>query len=203
MLYTIITNPWVMMIVCSALVFCEMFVAKKWFISFTEKIKNEKVRRGANIFLGVCTCMVLAVAQMYALCDMFEMEVYYTLAFAAALIASFIYLVIEKIFTESEVNALGKAFCDFVSHSDLFDGELSNEGVVAVARKLLNITNEIDKKAATKQEAAVEEVVKKLNEFLNDGKITDEERKEAEEMTKGMNLDGNSTYEKYKALLNK
>lgn len=205
MLYTILTNPWVMMVICALLVFAEMFVAKNWFTKFTKKIKNEKTRRGLNIVLGLLTCVVLAYAQMYALLDVFKLTFTLHFAIASAGIASFIYLVIEKIFDESEVNALGKAFCDFVSHSDLFEGELTTDGVVAVARKLLNITTEIDKKEATKQEKAVDEVVKKLNEFLNDGKITKEESEEAEKIIKsaGINLSGNTTYEKYKALLNK
>lgn len=205
MLYTILTNPWVMMVVCSLLVFAEMFVAKRWFTNFTQKIKNEKARRSANLLCGMLTCVVLAYAQMYALVDVFKLTFTLHFALASAGIASFIYLAIEKIFEESEVNALGKAFCDFVSHSDIFDGELTTEGVVAVARKLLNITTEIDKKEASKQEKAVDEVVKKLNEFLNDGKITEDESKEAEKIIKsaGVNLSGHSTYEKYKALLNK
>ena len=205
MLYNILTNPWVMMVVCAALVFAEMFVVKKWFTNFTNKIKKEKKRRFVNILFGVFTCVVLGYAQMYAARDAFGLTFTIHYAIASAGIASFVYLAIEKIFTESEVNALGKAFCDFVSHSDMFDGELSTEGVIAVARKLFNITNEIDKKEATKEEEAVDKVVKKLNEFLNDGKITSEEKAEADKLIKesGVNLENNSTYEHYKALLSK
>lgn len=205
MLYEFIANPWVMMVICAAIVFGEMFVAKKWFTSFTVRIRNEKARRGVNVLLGLCTCVVLAYAQMHALLDVFALTFTVHYAVASAGIASFVYLAVEKIFTESEVNALGKAFCDFVSHSDIFDGELTTEGVVAVARKLLNITTEIDKKEAAKEEKAVDEVVKKLNEFLTDGKITDAEKAEAERLIKasGTKLAGNSTYERYKALLDK
>lgn len=205
MLYAFLKNPWVMMVICSAIVFAEMFVVKKWFTGFTGKIKKEKVRRSLNVFFGVITCIALGYAQMYAIKDALKLTFTTHYALASGALASFIYLALEKIFTESEVNALGKAFCDFVSHSDLFDGELSTDGVVAVARKLLNITYEIDKEEATKEEEAVNKVVTKLNEFLNDGRITKEEKAEADKLIKesGVALENNSTYEKYKALLGK
>ena len=158
-----------------------------------------------NVLLGVITCVALASAQMYALCDVFNTVYRWSFVIAAALSATGLYLIIEKIFGESNLVALGKAFCNFVSHSDIFDGELTADGAVAVARKLFNITTEIDKKEIAKEEKAVDEVVKKLNEFLNDGKITDEEKAEAEKLIANCKkgIENNSTYEKYKALLNK
>lgn len=205
MLYTFFTNVWVIMILCAALVFCEMFVAKKWFTSFTAKIDSEKARRGANVALGIFTCLVLAYLQMYALCDVLKVSVYVPHIYAAAGLASLVYLAIEKVFTESEVNALGKAFYDVVSHSDIFEGELTTKGAVEIAKKLFNITNEIDEKEASKQEKAVEKVVKKLSEFLDDGVVTAEEKAEAEKLIResGVSLEGNSVYEHYNELLNK
>lgn len=205
MLLNILTNRWVLMAVCLVLVFGEMFIAKKWFTSFTVKIKNAKMKRGVNAILGLITCFVLAAAQMYALCDVLGAVFYWRFVLAAAIGANFLYVVLEKIFGESEVNALGKAFCEFISHSDMFDGNITTDGVVAVAEKLLNITTEIDKKVAIKEAAAIDEVVKRLDGFLADGKVTEEEKKEAEKIIadSGVNFNGNSTYEKYKALLNK
>lgn len=205
MLYSFLTNKWVIMVLCAVLVFFEMFVAKKWFTSFTVKIKKVKAKRAANVALGLVTCVVLAMAQMYALCDVLKTQVYIPHIFAAAGIATLVYLCIEKIFTESEVNAMGKAFRDFVSHSKLFDGELSPEGVMAVAGKLLNITDKIDTEETAKESKAIEEVCAKLNEFLYDGKITADEKAEAEKLIKesGANLEGNSTYEHYKNVLGK
>ena len=203
MLYNFFTNRWVIMVLCAALVFCEMFVAKAWFTSFTQKIKNEKARRGANVAFGFLTCVVLSILQMYALCDVLKATVYMPHAYAAAGIATLVYLVIEKIFTESEVNALGKAFRNYVSHSDAFDGELSPEGVVTVARKLLNIADKIDQKEAEKERKTVDEICAKLDKIMEDGIVTKEEQAEADKLIDGVDLEGNSAYERYKNVLGK
>lgn len=203
MLLEIITNRWVMMVICGLLVFAEMFVAKKWFTSFTVKIKDETARRGVNVLLGMITCFALASAQMYALCDVFKTVYNWAFVIASALGATGLYLIIEKIFGESKLVALGKVFREFISHSDLFDGELTIDGVVAVAKKLHNITIAIDKKEAEKETKAVEGVVERMSQFLVDGKITAEEKAEAEELIKsaGEDFKKTSTYEKYKAML--
>lgn len=205
MLLEILTNRWVMMVVCMLLVFGEMFIAKKWYISFTKKIPNNKVKRALNVVFGLATCFALAAAQMYALCDVLGGVFLWHFVLAAALGATGLYLILEKIFGESEVNELGRAFCEFISHSDMFDGDLTTDGVVTVAKKLLNITNAIDEKVASKEKKAIDEVVKRLDSFLADGKVTEEEKAEAEKMIaeSGYNFTGNSTYERYKALLNK
>lgn len=205
MLLAILTNRWVLMVVCAALVFGEMFLVKKWYTSFTKKITNVKFKRAVNVILGLTTCFVLAMAQMYALCDVLGAVFYWKFVIAATLGATLLYLILEKIFGESEVNALGRAFSEFISHSDMFDGNITTSGMVAVAEKLLDITQGIDEKVAKKEKKAIDEVVKRLDGFLEDGKVTKEEQAEVEKIIKetGVNLDGNSTYEKYKSLLNK
>ena len=205
MLLTILTNRWVLMVVCTLLTFGEMFVAKNWFVKRTSKITNAKVKRGVNIVLGTLTCFVLAAAQMYALCDVLGADFAWKYVLASTVLATWIYYMLEKVFGESEVNALGKAFSEFISHSDMFDGNLTTDGVTAVAEKLLGITNKIDNEVASKQAKAVDAVVERLSGFLNDGVITDAERAEADKIIaeSGVNLNGNSTYEKYRALLNK
>lgn len=204
MLYQFITNKWVIMVICAILVFIEMFVAKKWFTSFTVKIKNAKAKRTINVVLGVATCVALSVLQMVALCDVLKVDVYMPHAYAAALLATCLYLSLEKIL-KSEVEALGEAFQNYVSHSDAFDGELSSGGVMEVARGLFNITNKIDEKEAEKESKTVAEICHKLDKILEDGIVTDAEKAEADKLIaeSGADLEGNSTYEKYKAVLNK
>ena len=204
MLLTILTNRWVLMVVCALATFGLMFPVKNWF-NFTRKIKNVKAKRGVNVVLGIATCVALSAILMYMLCDVLGAVFYWKFVIAAALGATGFYLVLEKVFGESEVNELGKAFYEFISHSDLFDGKLSTDGIIAVAKKLFGITNKIDNKEAEKETKAVDAVVERLSGFLSDGVITDEEKVQADKLIKdsGANLDGNSTYEKYKALLNK
>lgn len=204
MLLAILTNRWVLTVVCALLVFGEMFLVKKWFTSFTSKIKNVKVKSGINVILGLITCFALSAAQMYALCDVLGAVFAWKWVMAATLGATLVYLILEKIFGNAVVNELGKVFANYISHSDMFDGKITEKGVVAVAEKLLNKVNKIDTAIAAKEAKAIDEVVKRLDGFLEDGKITEEEKVEATELIHNNNIDvNNSTYEKYRALLNK
>jgi hypothetical protein len=204
MLLSIIKNPWVLMAICTLVVFFEMFLVKKWYISITKKIKNAKVRTALNVVLVLGTFFALSMCQMFALCDVLGAAYSWVSVIAATLGATLIYLVLEKIFGNAEINALGTAFCEFISHSDMFDGKITKDGVIAVAEKLLSITNKIDNAAATKEAKAINEVVKRLDGFLADGKVTEEERAEAQELIGDNGIDVNSsTYERFKALLNK
>ena len=204
MLLEFFKNPWVLMVLCMVGTFGEMFFAKKWFTSFTSKIKNVKAKRGLNVVLGMATCVALSAVQMYTLCDLLGSVYLWTRVIAAAAGATGVYLILEKVFGESEVNELGKAFHDVVSHSELFDGDLSTAGATEIAKKLFAITTEIDKKVAEKETKAIDEVVKKLDSFLMDGVVTEEEKREAQRLVSanGVALE-ESAYEKYKALLSK
>ena len=204
MLLSIITNRWVLMLICTIIVFGEMFLVKKWYITATKNVKNAKARTALNIFCGLASCFLLASLQMFALCDVLGAEFSWVSVIAATLGATLLYLVLEKIFGNAEINALGTAFCEFISHSDMFDGKITTEGVIKVAEKLLNITNKIDTAVATKEAKAIDEVIKRLDGFLADGKVTEEEKAAAEELIEKNGIDVNSsTYERFKALLNK
>lgn len=204
MIYSFISNPFILSLVCMVIVFFEMFFAKRWFIPFTKNIVSAKARRGANMILGMLTTAALSFAQYFALCDMLKVTFAIRWVFVAALGSTLIYLILEKIFTDSELKELGEAFRDLVSHSDLFDGDLTKDGIIAVAQKIFDITSDIDAEAASKEYEAIDAVVKKLDEFIKDGNITEAEKKQASEYVKkyGSALTSTSTYEKYKALLN-
>lgn len=205
MLLNLLKTDWILALVCAACVFTEMFLVKKWFTSFTQNIKDARARRGANVILGIFTCFVLSAAQLFGFCDVLGVAYSWVWVIVSTGVATFIYWGIEKVFGDAYVNELGKTFSNFISHSELFDGKITKEGVISVANQLLAITNKVDVAEATKEAKAIDEVVKRLDGFLADGKITDAERAETERIIKasGVNLNGNSTYEKYKALINK
>lgn len=201
MLYEFIKLPLVMMFVCAFLVFAEMFLVKKWYTTFTKKIDSVKGRRGANLLLGVFTCLILALSQMAALCDVFGIAWLWQYAIASAFIATFLYIALEKVFGESEVNAIGKIFCDVISHSTQFDGDITHSGMVDVAHKMSAIINGIDARKAEKETTAIDDVVSKLDSFLADGNITDDEKAQAKKLVAEAGIDDTSLLAKYRELL--
>lgn len=201
MLYEFIKLPLVMMFVCALLVFAEMFLAKKWYTTFTKKIDSVKCRRGANLLLGIFTCLVLALSQMAALCDVFAIEWLWSYAIASAFIATGLYIALEKVFGESEVNAIGKIFCDVISHSTQFDGDITHSGMVDVAHKMSALVNGIDSKRVQKETDAVDNVVAKLDAFLADGNITADEKAEAKKIVAEAGINDTSLLTKYRELL--
>lgn len=205
MLVKLLSNTWVIMIICAVIVFGEMFFVKKWFTAFTKRISNVKVRKGVNCLLGVITAIGISFLQMWAICDVLGVKLVWYIAIASAMIATLIYLFIEKIWGDAVATEVGEAFCEVLNRSGDFNGDLSAKGMVALAKKLLGITTELDKKINEKEEVAIDKVVDKINEYMIDGVITDEERKAIDELMKGKedSFNGNSVYEKYKALLNK
>lgn len=204
MLLNIFTNRWVLMVVCALLTFGLMFPVKKWFTSWTGKIANVKAKTAVNVVLGLITCFVLAATLMWALCDVFGAVFYWRFVIASTLGATLIYLILEKIFGNAVVNKLGKDFANFISHSDMFDGKITDAGAIAVAEKLFERVNKIDKAVAEKEGKAIDEVVKRLDGFLSDGKVTDEEKAVATELINKHGIDvSSSTYEKYRELLGK
>lgn len=203
MIRTLIATPIALAIVVMLLVFGEMFVAKKAYVKFTQKIVNPTVRRAVNMAAGVAMCFALAWAQIAGVCDFWDLPFHVWTVVVAALGATGLYIIIEKIFGEAKVNELGKTMVNVLSHSDMFDGELTAEGVGKFTKKLLNVAETIDKEVASKQDVAVEKAVDVLEGFLKDGKITAEEKAQADVLLKDVNLEGNDTYKKYQALLNK
>ena len=200
----ILRNPYVLTLVCGLIVFFEMFFAKKWFISFTKKIANEKVRKGLNVIFGIATSFALSLTQLYALSDVIGAVFAIKWAVVAGLAATGLYLIIEKVFTTSEVEAIGKVFCDVISRSGLFDGDLSAKGMVDVAKKLLAIVQTVDARVAAKETEAIDKVVEKLDSFLADGTITEEEKKEAQNIVAEAGIElSDSLLAKYKNLLGK
>ena len=201
MIYEFIKQPLVMMFVCALLVFAEMFLAKKWFTTFTKKIDSVKGRRGANLVLGIITCLVLALSQMAALCDVFGIAWLWGYAIASAFIATFIYIALEKVFGESEVNEIGKIFCNVISHSTKFDGNITHSGMVDVAHKMSAVINGIDEKTAHKQTTAIDDVVARLDAFLADGVVTEAEKAEAKKIVADYGVGDNTLLSKYRELL--
>lgn len=204
MIINFISNTWVLAAITMVCVFFEMFFAKKWFVKFTANMKSAKARRGFNVILGVLTCVVLSAAQLFAFCDVLTVQFEWAGVFAAALGSTLIYLMLEKVFTDSELKELGEAFRDLVSHSDMFDGDLSKDGIISVAQRIFEITSAIDDEVASKETKTIDAVVEKLNEFIKDGNITEAEKAQAAAYVKkyGAALTNTSTYDKYRQLLN-
>lgn len=201
MLFEIIKQPLVMMAVCALLVFGEMFIAKKWFTSFTKNIQSAKARRGANLGLGIVTSVGLALSQMAALCDVFGIAWLWHFAIASGFIATFIYIALEKVFGESEVNEIGKIFCNIISHSDQFDGNITHKGMVDVAHKMFAVVNKKDETAKAKETKVIDSVVAKLDAFLSDGTVTDEEKAEAKKLVEDAGIADSTLLAKYRELL--
>ena len=201
MIYEFIKQPLVMMFVCGFLVFAEMFLVKKWYTTLTKKIDSVKGRRGANLILGIFSCLVLALSQMAALCDVFGIAWLWQHAIASAFIATFLYIALEKVFGESEVNEIGKIFCEVISHSSKFDGNITHSGMVDVAHKMSAVINNLDQQIAQKQTTAIDDVVARLDEFLADGKITAAEKAEAKKLVATAGIYDTTLLAKYKELL--
>jgi hypothetical protein len=201
MILAFIKQPLVMMSICALLTFGEMFLAKKWFTSFTKKIDNAKARRGVNLILGIATCLALSLSQMAAICDVFHMAWLWHFAIASAFIATFLYIALEKVFGESEVNEIGKIFCEVISHSTQFDGNITHKGMVDVAHKMFAVVRNIDNAVAEKETKAIDEVVKRLDGFLADGVVTEAEKVEARNLVVSAGICDTTLLAKYSALL--
>lgn len=205
MLFEFIKQPLVMMFLCAFLVFAELCAAKKlapkvWFTNITKNIKSPEVRRGTNLILGIVVSTVLSLTEMAMLCDVFAISWLWHFSIASAFIANFIYMVIEKIFGESKANELGKIFCEVVSHSAEFDGEITENGKRDLAKKIADSIKNIDKAVAAKETKAIDNVIARLDGFLSDGKVTDAEKAEARKIVGEAQIE-NSLLEKYSALL--
>lgn len=196
-----VSNPYVFTAIVLLGVFFEMFAAKKLYIGFTDKIKNEKARRGLNVFFGLVVCTVLAYSQMYVITNILGTVFAPKHVFAAAFGATCLYLILEKVFSDSEMTAIGKVFCDIISRSDLFDGEITAAGVHSTVTNLLSIVQSKDAEKAAKEQAAVDEVAARLDAFLADGKVTAAEKEEAKQLVESAGTLSGSTRAKYEALL--
>lgn len=197
-----VKNPYVFTAIVLLGVFFEMFAAKKLYIGFTSKIKNEKARRGLNVFFGLVVCTMLAYGQMYVVTNIIGAPFAVKHVLAAAFGATGLYLVLEKVFTDSEMTAIGKVFCDIISRSDLFDGEITPDGVAGTLTNMLAIVQNKDAEKAAQEKKAVDEVAARLDAFLADGKVTAAEKEAAKKLVadSGVALNG-STRAKYEALL--
>lgn len=195
-------NPYVFTALVLLGVFFEMFAAKKLYIGFTSKIKNEKARRGLNIFFGLVVCTILSYGQMYVFTNIIGATFAVKHVFASALGATGLYLVLEKVFTDSEMTAIGKLFCDILGRSDLFDGTLTANGVKDTINNFASIIKAQEDAKAAQEKKAVDEVAARLDAFLADGKVTAAEKEEARKLVEkaGASLSG-STRAKYEALL--
>ena len=205
-LLSIITNRWFLTALCTLAVFGEMFAVKKLYIHKTANIKDAKVKAAVNIVVGIIACFVLSSAHMWVFSQTLPGVTFaWRWAIASTFGATLLYLLLEKVFGNAVVNKLGNIFADYISHSKLFDGKMTEKGVVAVGEMLLERINKVDKAEADKENKAIAEVLKRFDGFLEDGEVTAEEKAVAADLIKTHNIDvTDSTFEqKYKALLNK
>lgn len=198
-----LTNPLVLAIVSMVLTFGFMFIAKKWYTCFTKKVENPVARRGANMFFGIITSFVLSWIFVKVICDFIAVATTGWAIVVSAFGATGIYLVLEKVFGESDVNELGNAITEVLSKSNMFEGDLTKQGATRFVKGLLSMVTEVEAEKAIKEKDVVDSAVEKFKVFLADGKITDDEKAEADKLLKNVNLEGNETYCKYKELLNK
>lgn len=198
-----IATPLVLAVIVMLITFGAMFGAKKWFLHFTKKIANPTVRRGVNVALGLATCFVISATLLLAFVDWFKLTFVWWTVVVSALGATGMYLILEKVFGEAKVNEAGNAVMEAISHSALFDGKLTADGLAKFTKGLFTVTNGIDKAVAEKENVAVDKALTAIEGFLADGKITAEEQAQIEKMRKSVNLEGTETYNKYLALLNK
>lgn len=206
MLYELIKQPLVLMFVCAFLVFAELCIAKKaapkiWFTNLTKNIPSPEVRRGVNFVIGVVISVGLALGEMAMICDVLGMAWLWHFAIASGFIATFVYIVIEKIWGESKANELGKIFCEVISHSSEFDGNITEAGKRELAKKIANSIKTLDKAIADKETHAIDNVVAKLDEFMADGNVTEAERAEAKKLVANAGIKDTSLLAKYRELL--
>jgi cytochrome c556 len=198
MLFELIKQPLVMMFVCAIGVFGIMYGAKHSFLWLTKKIKTERYRKVANMVLGVATCLEVAFGLMWVLCDACGIAYLWQFAIGSAFIANYVYIVLEKYFG-ADVEAIGKIVKDIFTHSDLFDGTITAQGVAHFVEKTTNMLKQSDEKVASKETKAIDEVVAKFDAFLADGKVTEEEKAEAKALAHG--IDDATLLAKYSNLL--
>ena len=199
MLYEFIKQPLVMMFVCALGVFGLMFVVKHSFLWATNKIKSEKARKIANMALGVASCLELAFSLMWVLCDAFGVTYFWQFAIGSAFIANYAYIVLEK-YLGADVEAIGKIVRDIFTRSDLFDGEITAQGVTHFVEKCAEIIKRVDNRRDEKETAAIDNVIAKFDSFIADGQITAEEKAEAKRLAAENNIDA-SLLAKYAPIL--
>jgi hypothetical protein len=101
----------------------------------------------------------------------------------------------------AEADAAGKVILDFISHSEMFDGKLSKEGAYSFIKQMATSIAKVDDAKKQKERNAVDGVAAKLDEFLFDGKITEEEKRQAKKIVEESGIDVSAFYDKYSALL--
>ena len=200
MIYAVVTNPIVLMVLCGLITFGLMFLAKHLYLGQTKKIKDEKIRRAVNLFLGVTSSVEIALGVMWGACDLLKIDYLWNFAIASGFIATLIYLAFEKILG-AEADAAGKVIIDFISHSDMFDGKLSKDGAYSFIKQIASSIAKVEQAKKQKEQNAVDGVAAKLDEFLSDGNITEEEKKQAKKLVEDAGLDVSAFYDKYSALL--
>ena len=204
MIQALFTNRWVLYVLVTVSVFIEMYGAKRAYLWLTKKITNEKVRTSVNLLLGVVFSFLLAAVNMWALCDWFGGTFYWKFVIAAAGTATGVYIAYEKIFKNADFTAIGKVVDAVLSHSDLFEGKISAKGLVSFKQQLLSMVTKIDTDKAKEENKAVDDAVARFSSFLADGKVTEEERAEADKLLAAheASLKNNPTVAKYYELLN-
>lgn len=200
MIYEIVTNPIVLMVLCGFATFGLMFGAKHLYLGRTKTIKDEKIRRVVNLALGTASSVEIALAVMWGACDLLEIDYLWNFAIASGFVATLMYLAFEKVLG-AEADAAGKVILDFISHSEMFDGNLSKEGAYSFIKQMATSIAKVDDAKKQKERNAVDGVAAKLDEFLFDGKITEEEKRQAKKIVEESGIDVSAFYDKYSALL--
>lgn len=200
MIYEIVTNPIVLMVLCGFATFGLMFGAKHLYLGQTKKIKDEKIRRVVNLVLGMASSVEIALMVMWGACDLLEIDYLWNFAIASGFVATLMYLAFEKVLG-AEADAAGKVILDFISHSEMFEGTLSKEGAYSFIKQMATSIAKVDDAKKQKERDAVDGVAAKLDEFLFDGKITEEEKRQAKKIVEESGIDVSAFYDKYSALL--
>lgn len=200
MIYALVTNPIVLMVLCGFATFGIMFGAKYLYIGKTKKIKDEKVRRAVNLILGVISSVEISLTVMWFACDVLKISYLWHFAIASGFIATLLYLALEKVLG-SEADAAGKVIIDFLSHSTLFEGKLSKDGAYSFIKQIATSIAKVENAKKQKEQNAVDGIAAKLDEFLSDGNITEDEKQKAKQLVEESGIAASVFYDKYSALL--
>lgn len=204
--FDVLRHPAGILAVTSLLVFAEMFIAKKWFLTFTPKIPNATVRKGVNLVLGMVTSFALASAEMWVICDGVGMPLNWYYVVLVTLGVTLAYLALEKVFTNAQIDALGKSIVDLLSKSKKFEGKLTGTHIAHIANEFVKFTTGIETAAKDKvkseKDKVADDVIAKISAIVADGTVTEEEKAEADKLLAGKELPENDIFAKYESIIN-
>lgn len=204
--FTVLTHPAGIIATVSVIVFAEMFIAKKWFLTFTPKISNVSLRKGVNLLLGMVTSFSLALAEMWIICDTVGSALNWFYVGLVTLGVTFAYLALEKVFTDAEIDAFGKSLVEMLSKSKKFEGKLTGQHIAHITNEFVKFTTGIDntakEKVKTEKDKVADDVIAKISAIVADGEVTAEEKAEADKLLAGKTYPANDVFAKYEHIIN-